>query len=111
MFQAITGSRTSGNAIRSSWAACCAAAVVAIVPYSLSAQEKRADLFTQLDVNKDGKVSRDELPDRQKENFGRIDANGDGAISRDELEKYTGGNRRPNDGSAARSAVEPTHAD
>ena len=32
------------------------------------------DLFSRLDVNKDDKVSREELPDRQKENFGRIDA-------------------------------------
>src|SRR5689334_23346125 len=44
-----------------------------------TAARPRTDLFTQLDVNKDGKVVKDELPDRQKPNFGRIDTNADGA--------------------------------
>lgn len=70
------------------------------------AQPPANDLFTRLDTNKDGKVSREELPDRQKPNFGRIDANGDGAISREELQKYVGGNPRP-----AGPPLKPTHAD
>lgn len=67
-----------------------------------SAQEQKNDLFTRLDANKDGKVSRDELPENQKANFGRIDANSDGAISREELVAYTRGGGE---------AVRPTHAD
>jgi len=69
------------------------------------AQEKKADLFTQLDANKDGKVVRDELPERQKPNFERIDANKDGSISREELTAYTRG------GQPQADAVKPTHAD
>lgn len=65
-----------------------------------------SDLFTRLDVNKDGKVSRDELPERQKPNFGRIDTNADGAISRDELTKYAGPSRPQGN-----PALKPTHAD
>src|SRR5688572_857211 len=85
--------------------------VCAAWPAWAVAQQSPADLFTRLDVNKDGKVSRDELPDRQKENFARIDADGNGAISRDELQKFTGGNQRPDNGQPGRAAVEPTHAD
>src|SRR6185369_3467169 len=66
------------------------------------AQERKSDLFTRLDANKDGKVSRDELPDNQKSNFGRIDANSDGAISRDELNAFTRGGGE---------GLKPTHAD
>ena len=71
------------------------------------------DLFSRLDVNKDDKVSREELPDRQKENFGRIDADGTGAISREELVEYTGRNQRPNTqpGKVAAAELKPTHAD
>lgn len=74
-----------------------------------AAQEARNDLFSKLDTNKDGKVSREELPDRQKPNFGRIDADGNGAISRDELKAYTSGPKR---GDAAQGErPKPTHAD
>jgi hypothetical protein len=49
------------------------------------------------DKNKDGKISKDEAPDRMKQGFDRIDANGDGFIDRKELEalaaRIGGGNR------------------
>ena len=69
------------------------------------AQDQPRDLFTQLDKNRDGKVSLDELPERQKPNFGRIDANSDGGISREELLKHTGAPQ------AQADALKPTHAD
>jgi acetyl esterase len=75
-------------------------------PQPSTKQPARPDLFTQLDVNKDGKVSKEELPERQKPNFGRIDGNADGSISREELNKYTGGGRPQNDPN-----LKPTHAD
>ena len=65
------------------------------------AQEPKNDLFTRLDTNKDSKVVRDELPEKQKPNFGTIDANSDGAISRDELNAYT---------RSGGEAIKPTHA-
>jgi acetyl esterase/lipase len=90
---------TTANPLSILWLAISAACAVA--------QPTQPDLFTRLDVNKDGKVSRDELPERQKDNFARIDADGNGAISREELVNYTRGNQRPD----ARPALEPTHAD
>jgi len=77
------------------------------------AQENKSDLFTRLDTDKDNKVSRDELPDRQKPNFERIDANKDGSISREELNAYT---RGPQPAGAAQAdgrdlRIKPTHAD
>lgn len=42
-------------------------------------------IFEQADANKDGKLSKDEAPERMKENFDRLDRNSDGFIDRDEL--------------------------
>jgi Ca2+-binding EF-hand superfamily protein len=51
------------------------------------------------DTNKDGKLSKEEAPDRMKENFDRIDANSDGFIDETEMRQMfermrdTGGKR------------------
>ncbi len=77
----------------------------------IPAEDSRPSPFVKLDANEDGRVTPEELPDRQKDNFQRIDANGDGAISREELVTYTR-NKRPEDSpSRPRSTIEPTHAD
>ena len=39
------------------------------------------------DANKDGKLSKEEAPDRMKENFDRIDANSDGFLDETELKQ------------------------
>ena len=39
----------------------------------------------QADKNGDGRISKDEAPDRLKQNFGRIDTNGDGTLDEGEL--------------------------
>jgi len=41
--------------------------------------------FERLDANKDGKLSRDELPEQLRANFDRLDANTDGSLNPEEL--------------------------
>jgi Ca2+-binding EF-hand superfamily protein len=43
------------------------------------------EFFARWDANKDGKLSKDELPPPMQENFARLDANGDGFVSEDEF--------------------------
>lgn len=52
---------------------------------SKSEQSQPASFLTQLDKNKDGKISRDEAPERMKEHFQKIDKNNDGMLDADEL--------------------------
>lgn len=46
----------------------------------------RADEFDVWDTSKDGRLQRDELPEKLRPNFDRVDSNHDGAISREEHE-------------------------
>jgi len=48
-------------------------------------RERVQEVFSRLDVNKDGKISRDEARGMVKEHFDRIDTNRDGFIPLDEL--------------------------
>jgi len=41
--------------------------------------------FSRLDRNGDGKISKDEAPERMRENFARLDKDGDGFLSAEEL--------------------------
>jgi Ca2+-binding EF-hand superfamily protein len=43
------------------------------------------EFFKQLDANKDGKITKDEMPERMRDNFARMDANGDGSVSAEEF--------------------------
>jgi collagen type III alpha len=52
-----------------------------------------AERFKAADANGDGKLSKEEAPDRLKENFDRLDANSDGFL--DEAELRQAFNRRP----------------
>jgi hypothetical protein len=56
--------------------------------------------FNQLDKNKDGKITVDELPEQMRGFFDRLDADHDGAISRKELDEARKkfGARRPQQG-------------
>lgn len=56
------------------------------------------ELFRSQDANSDGKLSKDEAPDRLKENFDRLDANSDGFLDQEEMRRAAGrpdGARRP----------------
>src|SRR6185369_11194321 len=46
--------------------------------------------FKFLDRNGDGKLQKDELPERLRENFARLDANGDGVIDATEFARVAG---------------------
>src|SRR5688572_4873648 len=86
-------------------AAFCRYFVIAISVNCIAfAQQPAEGLFKELDKDKDGKVTREELPERQKANFARIDTNSDGSISLAELTAFT---RAQGGGEAAK----PTHAD
>ncbi|MBC7854686.1 MAG: hypothetical protein IAF94_14735 [Pirellulaceae bacterium] len=57
----------------------------------------------EADKNGDGKISKDEAPDRMKDNFDRIDANGDGQLEEGEIKVMVerlreGAGRRPEGG-------------
>lgn len=55
------------------------------------------EFFKRMDKDGDGKISKDEAPERLKENFGRADANGDGFVTLEELRRFMeqAGARRP----------------
>ena len=53
-----------------------------LLPMLSSAQELKPDRrFTEWDSDKDGKLTREELPERNRKNFGRVDTDKDGFIS------------------------------
>ncbi|MQP24233.1 EF-hand domain-containing protein [Flavobacterium sp. LMO8] len=66
-----------------------------IISFSSCAQEKREErkvptvdeLFTQMDSNKDAKLSKKEVKGPLKDDFSKIDTNKDGFITKEELKK------------------------
>lgn len=67
----------------------------------VGAQPPGGDLVTTLfafDANKDGKLSKDEVPERMQGIFARADADKDGFITREELTKATAGQERRGEG-------------
>lgn len=65
--------------------------------------DRFVERFLQRDKNKDGKISKDEFPERGRDRFDRIDGNDDGALDRAELKKMAEQfaarmNRGPRDG-------------
>ena len=62
-----------------------------LLPMLSSAQELKPDRrFTEWDSNKDGKLTREELPERNRKNFGRVDTDKDGFISLKEHLTFVG---------------------
>ncbi|UQD57691.1 EF-hand domain-containing protein [Flavobacterium sp. K5-23] len=45
------------------------------------------ELFKQMDANKDGKLSKEEIKGPLKDDFAKVDLNKDGFITREELKK------------------------
>ena len=65
------------------------------ISFNSCAQEKREErkmptvdeVFTQMDSNKDNKLSKKEVKGPLKDDFSKIDTNEDGFISKEELKK------------------------
>lgn len=49
-------------------------------------ERRGAPSMERLDTNGDGKISKEEAPDRMKQNWDRLDTNSDGAIDKTEME-------------------------
>jgi len=60
------------------------------------------ELLKRFDANKDGKLTKDELPEQAAERIMRADVDGDGAVTKKELEevrkRFTGGQRGGGEG-------------
>ncbi|MCC7509092.1 MAG: EF-hand domain-containing protein [Planctomycetes bacterium] len=61
-------------------------------------QRKSAeDMIKEADKDGDGKISKEEAPERLKQAFDKIDADGDGFLTKEEVDKLrAGGGMRPN---------------
>ncbi|HEX4132343.1 MAG TPA: hypothetical protein VHZ24_20090 [Pirellulales bacterium] len=57
--------------------------------------EMAKQMIARADANGDGKLSKDEAPDRLRDNFDRVDRNGDGFVDASELGVVVGGGGRP----------------
>ena len=55
-----------------------------------------------MDKNGDGKISKDEAPERMKENFDKIDTNSDGQLDQEELQKWFASMRQRGEGGRPR---------
>ncbi|MDA7979704.1 MAG: EF-hand domain-containing protein [Pirellulales bacterium] len=75
-----------------------AAADRSVTAEATAKAERLADQFLkQFDLDEDGSISLDELPDRARSGLSRFDINGDKSISRDELIQLlvNSGRKRP----------------
>ena len=69
---------------------------------TLFVSAQQPDLFKTWDRNRDGKLSREELPEGPRQNFERVDSDKDGFISQAEHENFAGPRKAPGTGPAAR---------
>lgn len=72
-------------------------------------QPNIAEMFKQMDANKDGKLSKDEVKGPLLNDFAKVDTNNDGFISKAEMEKAPKpSGRRPQQGQGGQQGPPPT---
>jgi len=87
------------------------ALLIALLLSATAMAQSRTDLMQRLDQNKDGKLSKEELPERVQPRFAQMDRDKDGFISQAELDADRGPAQRPNANPADRPrGPAPTHA-
>ncbi len=60
--------------------------------------DRRRNMMGRFDTNGDGKIQKEDLPERMRSRFDELDADGDGALTAEELMAMRrGGNRPPSD--------------
>ena len=74
------------------------------------ARQQSEQFFKRLDKNGDGRVSRDELPERMRRVFDRVDRNKDGAITPDEDMAFRAARARQGGGRRRPAPPAPDHA-
>jgi predicted dienelactone hydrolase len=82
---------TSGNALAEYWAS---HGFVVLIPAHTDARQSEADrMFAEYDADKDGKLSKEELPEQFQAFFETLDKNEDGFLTKDELAEIAGRGR------------------
>jgi len=74
------------------------AVIVIILATSTLTFAQQRSRFDSWDKNKDGKLSKEELPAGAQRNFEKVDRNGDGSISREEEKAFLNRGRKPGAG-------------
>jgi predicted dienelactone hydrolase len=96
---------TSGNALAEYWAS---HGFVVLIPAHADARQSEADrMFAEYDADKDGKLSKEELPEQFQAFFETLDKNEDGFLTKDELAEIAGRGGRGNRGRGGQQPEQP----
>jgi predicted dienelactone hydrolase len=95
----------SGTQLAEYWAS---HGYVVLSPKHADGRKSQADqLFEQYDADKDGKLSKEEVPEQMQSFFDTLDKNEDGFLTKDEIPEMSGRGGRGNRGRGNRGGQEP----
>jgi acetyl esterase/lipase len=89
-------------------------AILALVVLSLSVSDllaQQSPMLRRMDRNRDGKITKDEFPERFRSRFDQIDANGDALVSDAEFASSRRNRNTTQERRSQPDRVAPTHAD